>query len=204
MNLFRIVPAWLPAGLAALLISWPAAAQYGVFREVYTNLSGTTIASLTNAPIYPNGAQVSNLLTGSFEAPLNSTTNFGQRLRAFVVPPSSGYYTFWLAADNSGNLFLSPNEDPSARALIAYNIQTNTFRQWMKETNQQSIPVLLEGRRRYYIEALMKQGDGTNNLSVGWQLANQAIQLPATVSGNFLPFTGATNFLQWGWGVKDW
>ena len=193
MNLLRLASTRLALCLTIILVSRPCAAQYGVFREVYTNLTGTTIFSLTNSAIFPNGAQISNIVS-SFEAPQNYATNYGQRLRAFVIPPSSGYYTFWIAADNVGNLFLSPNENPASRSLIAYNTQTNTLRQWTKETNQQSAPIFMEGRRRYYLEALMKQGDGPDNLSVGWQQANSSFQLPITASGNLLPFTGATNF----------
>ena len=49
-----------------------------------------------------------------------------------------------------------------------------------------SEPIPLEGGRRYYIEALMQEGAGQDNLSVAWQLPGQ----PAPRNGE-LPIRGS-------------
>jgi hypothetical protein len=50
--------------------------------------------------------------------------------------------------------------------------------------SQQSAKITLEAGKRYYIEALMLQGGGGDNLAVGWQLPDGAMERP--IAGNRL------------------
>ena len=43
----------------------------------------------------------------SAEDPPNSGDNYGQRMRALLLPPVTGSYVFWIAADDGSALFLS-------------------------------------------------------------------------------------------------
>ena len=56
----------------ALLSPWGALAQpqNGVYREAYYNITGSTIASLTNASVYPNTPSYDEVLNHS--SPLSS------------------------------------------------------------------------------------------------------------------------------------
>ena len=60
----------------------------GVLREVYTNITGTAVASLTNHPSFPKNPATVEVLD-NFESPTGVGNNYGQRLRAFITPPSS-------------------------------------------------------------------------------------------------------------------
>jgi hypothetical protein len=55
-------------------------------------------------------------------------------------------------------------------------------REWTKEANQKSAPIALAAGQRYYIEALMKEGQGGDNLAVRWQLPNGTIEEPIPAS----------------------
>ncbi len=157
-------------------------AQYGLLREVYTNIPGGAVSDLTNAPAFPANPSSSDLLTISFEAPSNVADNYGQRVRGYLVPPASGDYTFWIASDDTSILYLSTDEDPAHKVRIAsVNSWTNP-RQWNKEINQQSAGIALTSGSRYYIEALQKDGGSGDNLAVRWQLPDGTIEEPIPAS----------------------
>ncbi|WP_181163744.1 PA14 domain-containing protein [Pontibacter mangrovi] len=113
-----------------------------------------------------------------FEAPSNTGDNYGQRIRGYVTAPESGQYTFWIAADDKAELYLSSSEDPAGKKKIAYASDWTNSREWNKRTGQQSAKVTLEAGKRYYIEALHLEGGGGDNLAVGWQLPSGAKELP--------------------------
>ena len=149
----------------------------GVLREVYTGIGGTTVADLTNDVNFPNNPSAQEVLT-DFEAPTDVDNDYGQRLTAYVVPPASGDYLFWIASDDNSALFLSTDDTPAKKQVIA-SVPGWTFSQeWGKYGEQQSSPISLVGGQRYYIEALMKEGSGGDNLAVRWQLPDATIEEP--------------------------
>ena len=90
----------------------------GVLRQVYTGISGTALADLTNSPSFPSGASSNHVVT-TFEAPSNVGDNYGQRLRAFLTAPTTGNYVFWIASDDNSELYLGTNELAAGRRAIA-------------------------------------------------------------------------------------
>ena len=178
---------------------------FGVYRERWTNLNaniGNTLAMLTNTTYNPDWpAQPAPAYTEvfpGFETEVNDGLDYyGQRLRAFVVPPTNGNYTFWIASDDTSILCLSTNENPTAELTIAAVTAWTSWRDFTAETSQQSAPVYLQGGRRYFLEALHEQGTGGDNLTVQWELPNGTTELPlatGSAAGTLLiPFTGLTN-----------
>jgi hypothetical protein len=84
----------------------------------------------------------------------------------------TGYYTFWIASDDSGELWLSTNDNPANKVKIAYVTTATGSRDWNNSNNpfQESAPIYLQAGQRYYVEALQKQAGGNDNLAVRWQL----------------------------------
>ena len=180
-----VAPGWMSAPV------WGASAPTnGVYREVYSNLDGSTVADLTNSAKFPNSPDLTGYLTNAFEAPTSFGDAYGQRCRAWIIPPTNGNYIFWIASDDASTLFLSSDEMPANRSSIAYVSGWTDVRAWGIEANQQSAPVTLAGGQRYYLEALMKEGSGGDNLAVRWQLPSGAIEEPIPAS-RLRPFTGA-------------
>jgi len=177
---------------------------FGIYRQLWTNLTsslGNTLAALTNTTYntnWPNNpAAPFTHLFASFETDVNTgMNNYGQRLRAFVVPPTNGYYIFSIASDDNSLLLLSTNEDPANATRLAGVSNWTPWRNFSVESGQLSSPIFLQGGQRYYLEALMQQGGGGDNLTVQWQLPNGMIELPlttGTAAGTLLiPFTGQT------------
>jgi len=139
-----------------------------ILREVFQGIGGTAVSDLTNNPAYPSKPSATNYVTTAFEAPTDVDENYGQRMHGYVIPPVTGNYTFWIASDDGGALFLSKDENPATAVQIAYVASWTSSREWGREPNQQSAPIRLEAGRGYYISALQKEGGGGDNLAVRW------------------------------------
>src|SRR6266542_3289120 len=155
-----------------------AAQANGVLREVYTSIGGTAVADLTNSANFPSNPTFEEVIATGFEAPTDVDEDYGQRMSAYLLAPTSGSYVFWIASDDNSTLFLSTNDQPSDKRAIASVPGWTTSRSWDWYVEQQSDPVSLTAGQRYYIEALMKEGNGGDNLAVRWQLPNATIEEP--------------------------
>lgn len=159
-------------------------------------------------PDYPNRPSTSEWRS-SFEARSGLGFDYAARMRGYLHPPTTGEYTFWIASDNSSDLWLSRNSDPAGARRIAC-IGTGLSarpREWSRLSSQRSEPILLEAGKAYYIEAVHEQGSGPDNLAVAWE--GPSVE-QSVIDGRFLsPWgpdvnrrlatgtTGQTNGLVW-------
>ncbi|HTI70104.1 MAG TPA: lamin tail domain-containing protein [Candidatus Limnocylindria bacterium] len=139
-----------------------------ILREVYQGIGGNAISDLTNSTIFPDHPTLTNFVSDFFEAPSEFDDNYGQRMHGYITPPVSGNYTFWIASDDNGSLYLSTDEEPANVRLIASVSSWTSSRQWNAYGEQQSAPVQLEAGKNYYILAFQKEGGGGDNLAVRW------------------------------------
>ena len=168
----------------------------GVKREVYSNISGTSIQNLLLHLSYPDNPTSAHLIRTRFEAPVNVANNYGQRMHGFIKAPATGTYTFWIASDDNGQLWLSSDENPDHLQLVAEVPGWTNSREWGKYTQQKSAEIYLVEGKLYYIMALMKEGGGGDNLAVGWQLPDGTLDRPISGQHLFTKSTGElhTNF----------
>ena len=150
--------------------------------ERYDNISGSAVSNLVADPDYPNNPDATSTLTSLFEAPTNIEDNYGQRISGYLCAPTTGNYIFWIASDDGSELWLSTDDNPSNKALIASVSSWTNSRQWNKFSSQQSSSIALVAGETYYIEALMKEGGGGDNLAVGWQLPSGTQERPIPAS----------------------
>lgn len=159
-----------------------------ILREVFNDIGGSALSDLTNNPAFPNSPTSSNFITDFFEAPTDVFENYGQRVHGYLVPPTTGSYTFWISSDDQGALFLSTDESPANKRQIAYVPEWTGPREWGKYGEQQSTAISLQANKAYYIEALQKEGGGGDNLAVRWLR-------PGNIDEGPIP---ATYLLPWG------
>ena len=157
-----------------------------VLREWWLGIGGgTAVSVLTNNVNYPNNPSGFDY-PASFEAPVNWADGYGERMRAYVTAPTTGNYVFWISSDDNSELWLGTNDSPTTRRKIAWVNGWTGSRQWAVEANQSSASaygtITLQMGQRYYIEALMKEGGGGDNLCVRWQLPSGAIEEPIPAS----------------------
>ncbi len=167
----------------------PPPPAFGVYRELWPGIGSAAnpLDALTNTAYNPNWPDFPDpsytKIFQYFETEINMMDYYGQRLRAFVVPPLNGAYTFWISSDDYSELFLSSDETEGHKTPVAWVAGWTSSREWTKYPGQQSAPINLEAGRRYYVEAIMQEGTGGDNLAVRWQLPGGATieePLPAT------------------------
>src|SRR5690606_29104090 len=73
-------------------------------------------------------------------APGDIDDDYGQRISGYLVPPEHGRYTFWLASDNSSEFWLSTDENPANRVLIARVDDVVPPESWDIQPGQKSLP----------------------------------------------------------------
>ena len=148
---------------------WSYSTGGSVTREVWTGLSsGNAVSDLTSIAGYPATPHAYESLK-TFEAPTSFGEKYGQRLQALLIPQTSGSYTFWIASDDSSELWLSTNATPANAAKIAYVSGSTSSRQWTRYTTQQSQVRSLVAGQSYYLMAVHKEGIGGDNLAVAWR-----------------------------------
>jgi signal transduction histidine kinase len=137
------------------------------------------LAGFPDYPYRPSGWDMRN----SFEAPSNWGDYHLTRMRGWLHPPATGDYTFWIASDNSSELWLSPDDDPGKVRRIAFVREWVSPHEWLREPGQRSETIFFRAGQTYYIEACQEQLTEDEHLSVAWQGPglNQAI-----VDGRYL------------------
>ncbi len=146
----------------------------------WNNISGGAVSNLTSHANYPNNP-TSIGTRNLFEMQQNLGNSIGIKMYGFICPPTTGNYIFWIASDNSGELWLSTSVSPSGKVKIAYNNNSTNSRQWNKFATQKSVTIALTSGQKYYVEALMKDGTGGDNLAVGWAKPGQGTTAPSEV-----------------------
>ncbi|MCF7975222.1 MAG: hypothetical protein K9N55_15515, partial [Phycisphaerae bacterium] len=137
--------------------------------EVWEGIGGTAITDLTGNAAFPDNPSWDDELT-LFETPTNIADNFGGRVYGWLTPDTTGDYTFWIATDDAGELWLSTTDSVADAQLIALEDSWAGPRAWSNGA-EQSAPISLVAGQAYYIEALYKEGGGGDNLAVGWAMS---------------------------------
>jgi len=153
-----------------------------ILREWWSGIGGKGVSDLTESSQY-KGKPTGSELIGALDAPRLVGPDYGTRIRGYLHPPVSGSYRFWIAADDSGELWLSTDANPANKQRIASAPQWTHAEVWDKYGSQQSMSVTLQTGQRYYIEVLHKQADQKDNLTVAWQIPGAE---RAVISGAYL------------------
>src|SRR6185436_9840272 len=69
----------------------------GLYRELFNGFErvNSSLWHLTNDVRFLNNQPSSTSVLSSFRAEQNRDEDYGQRVRGFVLPPTTGGYTFW-------------------------------------------------------------------------------------------------------------
>lgn len=146
--------------------------EFGATHSTYTGVTPGTLATLYNQNDWknekPNQSRISK---GFYVAQSNPNLEYiGTRLQALLVPPLTGKYTFWIAADDEAELYLSTTESPARKVKLASVAGTTQTNQWDKFTTQKSQDIELEAGKAYYIEAVSADNGGGDYVYVRWRL----------------------------------
>jgi hypothetical protein len=163
-------------GVIARKEFWNSSAErYGRLEVLVNNIPGGTVAELTNNARFPNSPDAVAYST-SLETPVNVRDNYGVQFQGYVTAPVSGEYVFYVSSDDQGEVYLSTDDNPANKRLIASEPQWNGSRNWVgterrnatTPENRSALINLIAGQK-YYLEALMKEGGGGDNLGITWR-----------------------------------
>lgn len=143
-------------------------ASGSVLREVWSGVNGGTVNDLLNSPNYPNTPSSSTYPT-SLAAPVNQADNYGQRLRGYIIAPTTGNYTFTVTGDDQSVVYLGLNADPLYKQLICQVPGWTNTAEFTKYPEQTSTTIALQAGAYYYVEILHKEGGGGDHVSLYWQ-----------------------------------
>ena len=165
-----------------LLTSTAACSATGNITYQIWNKIGkpSSVASLTSNVNFPDNPTTSTLIT-SMEGLTNQADEYGSRIVGYICAPATGNYTFWIASDNNGELWLSTDDQPANKQLIAYHNGATLPRVWNSYATQKSAVIPLIQGQKYYIEALMVEAYGGDCLAVGWLKPGQTGTGPSEV-----------------------
>jgi hypothetical protein len=169
----------------------------GVMRTYFEGIGGSTVNNLTTNLRFPNRPD-SEVLLEDFDG-RDHGDSFGSTLRGYVIPPVTGSYRFWIAANESAQLRLSTSASPSSASTIASVSEAMDPYAWPDSGSQRSSPVTLIAGQAYYIEARHKDSSGEDHVSVAWSGPDLPKQLlrglyVAPYEQNYAPEIPATSF----------
>ncbi|HNQ87231.1 MAG TPA: PA14 domain-containing protein [Verrucomicrobiota bacterium] len=167
----------LKATLAVLLLAGGNISETragAVIRYLYmgadplTGIPGASVADLRADPTFPQAPTGFELDSLYIEGRVNVGEYYGSMTAGFIEPPETGQYTFYVATDDAGELWLSTDADPAHKVLLCQVSGWTLPRGWYKAGEQQSAPVTLVKGSKYYLEILMKEEVYGDHVSAAW------------------------------------
>jgi hypothetical protein len=153
-------------------------------RQYYPGGTRATVANGT-------ATLTSVTLINSGEAPGNVADNYAQRISGWFTPTTSGNYTFAVSSDDDTDLYVSTDATPANKRLVAQQTTWGNALEWATAENGgqsgtlpatqkisdtystdggTTIPfasgIALTAGQRYYIETIMHEGGGGDNLAI--------------------------------------
>jgi hypothetical protein len=148
-----------------------------IVQEIWENIDGETVESLVKSPAFA-GKPTNTSVRELFEGAVKYADRYGSRIRGYVHPPVTGAYIFWISCDDHGEVSLSTDDTPVRKRVVCSLAGASGYRDWTRLPTSKSAPVMLTAGKRYYIEALHKEGGGDDHLSVGWTLPDGTDERP--------------------------
>lgn len=214
---YPAIPSVTPLNSATGIVTVvPGSVMYtnGLKVERFYGASRLGVQAGNVAPVAPTRITALDLTGGYGD-------NYSQRVSGWFKAPTTGNYTWYLASDDDCDLFLSTDSNPANKRMIAQQISWCGFRKyttgndilekcsdtWTAEpfgVPPYSLGIPLVADQLYYLEAVMHQGGGGDNLSVTyrmWQDTGEVVEdTPSKLNaanGNIILITSPTTNLVW-------
>jgi len=132
------------------------------------DIPGTSVEALTSTEAFPNSPDSTELLA-ELRGATNRGDNYGSLVRGYILPPTTGLYTFWVSGDDETEFWLSPSNDPAQKESVALVPGWTSALDYNKYSSQKSTAIELTADERYYFEIVHKEGAGEDHFSVAWE-----------------------------------
>ncbi|MCW5897885.1 MAG: PQQ-dependent sugar dehydrogenase [Flavobacteriales bacterium] len=157
-----------------------------LLAQRWTGIGGTNVSDLLNHPNYPNNPNTTFYPT-SFQGQVNIADNYGTRVRGYIIPPTTGLYTFTVTSDDASVVYLSPGPDPQYKQQICSVPGWTNETEYFKYPSQVSAPVMLQAGAYYYVEMIHKEGSGGDHWALRWQTPTNSnrVIIPGSALGRW-------------------
>ncbi len=161
----------------SVVVSGCSASGY-ITKQLFNNVMGSSVAALTSSSRYPGSPSFVSKAYG-LDGVRNSADNYGTRFIGYVCAPQTGNYTFYIAADDRAELWVSTNSDPAQKVLVASVPNPTGYQEYNRYPAQQhSAAIHLVKGGKYFIQVLHKEGINSDHISVAWQLPSGGTENP--------------------------
>ena len=154
--------------------------QYARFLFEYWN-GAQPLSGLANGRSDPD--RTTERLSMLLEVP-KTWERYSGRITAYISPPETGSYIFWVSADDKAELYLSTDNCSVNKRRIAHVDVWSLENDFTKYPTQRSAPVHLEPGRSYYIEGVWSNGVRGGHFQAAWSFPN-APETPWVVDGEY-------------------
>ena len=125
----------------------------GATLDTWLGIGGNTIYHLVYGTNYFSSTpSVSIRLTELLDSQSNIGDNYGSRIKGWLKPPVTGDYTFWIASDDEGELWLSTDSSSLNKVRVCYQPDSSAPGQWDEFPQQKSHNISLAAGHAYYYE----------------------------------------------------
>lgn len=159
------------------------APQQGLLAEFWDNAPVSSLDDLRTQGITRKRSPDAVQRIAHFETPTNRADRYVTRITGFLTPRETGEYIFYVAADDNGELWISPDESLDKAKLCAKNTAATGRYAWDKESRK-SDPVRLEKGRRYAVKGLHREGGSSDHFAVAWSWASEGV--PKLITSEYL------------------
>jgi hypothetical protein len=181
----RLVSVFVFAFVVIVLPAMVSAQTAGVYCEYWTGATLTDPAALVGNPSLLGTPTSTSTLTGGLVGPTNKAgAPFVARCTAKLIVPTTGNYTFWIAANKLAGVWLSSTTSFSGSPIckVSVSFPTPTALQWTRNAEQKSALKSLTAGGTYYLQVIHVAASATNHLALGWQLPSAVYERPIPAS----------------------
>ena len=153
-------------------------------QEIWTNIgSGSAVVDLTKLGKYPKRPDLLREIE-SFQSGEDVGESYGSRIRAFLTPPVTSSYNFYIASSDGSSLRYGPATNTATATAIASISSETDYQDWFMFSSQKSANISLTAGRTVYLDVIHKTGLGHDHVSVGW--TGGKILTPTVIDQSFL------------------
>jgi hypothetical protein len=189
-----------------------------VLHKYWDNITANNIATLTSDPRFPDAPTFVTIEPRWEYGPNGSNeagSNYGNQLSGWFTPAKTGNYVFFTCSDDPSDLYLSTDDNPANKKLIAQETGWSNARNWVsvgsgdvtsKRSDQfmgiewpMGNTITLQAGKKYYMESLHTEGGGGDNVGATFIMEGEADpangdapKLTGALVGTYLDPTGAS------------
>jgi regulation of enolase protein 1 (concanavalin A-like superfamily) len=157
----------------------PDVAEYSAALQYLDGAIGNGVNKLTGDPRFPGGMGFFDWM-GGLEV-TDAGVDSGFCFEGVFVPRRTGNHRFHIASDDQSEFWLSTDEDPANKVLVAAEPQWTNYREYTGNAGGRRPPnanntlpnvsdaIRLVSNKLYWIKVLQKQGIGGNHVSAAVQ-----------------------------------